>query len=268
VGIEFEGRNTMKRILIALFCLAGVAAAQTTAPRTEDHEWHQKVIDVKYADPGVLAKLLGDITGNSHDRVNAQRDLHAIAIGTYDPSFLTLAEVIVKRYDVPALASATSHQHGVEIVAHILLAGPKGSSGDALPADLEPVAKQLRSLFGYTDIRLLDSALILGRETKGAEVSGTLNGLAEGQKVPIRYVIQIRSISVEPRTEGNTVALERFKFAAILPYSTVPDKTEFMSLGFDTDLTLRGGQKVVVGKSHIGETKDALILVLSARVVD
>jgi hypothetical protein len=258
----------MKRILIALFCLAGIAAAQTIVPRPEGRQWFQKVIDVKYADPGVLAKLLGDIEGDVHDRVNAQRDLHAVAIGTYDPSFLKLAEEIIQRYDVPASASATSRQHGVEIVAHILLAGPKGSSGDALPAGLEPVAKQLRSVFGYTDIRLLDSALILGREAKGAEMSGTLNGLAEGQKVPIKYQIQIGRISVEPGAKGNTVALERFRFSALLPYSTVPDKTEFMSLGFDTDLNVREEQKVVVGKSHIGETKDALILVLSARVVE
>jgi hypothetical protein len=41
-----------------------------------------------------------------------------------------------------------------------------------------------------------------------------------------------------------------------------------MSLGFDTDLNLREGQKVVVGKSHIGAGNSALILVLSARVVE
>jgi hypothetical protein len=261
----------MKRILTALFCLAGFALAQTTAPPTEGEkrQWLQEVIDVKYADTNALAKLLGNMEqGGTPDRVTAQQDLHAISIGTYDPSFLKLAKEIIQRYDVPASASATSHQHGVEIVAHILLAGPKGSSGDALPADLEPVAKQLRSVFGYTDIRLLDSALILGREAKDTSVSGTLNGLAEGQRVPIRYQIQIRNISVEPGAKGNTVALERFRFAALLPYSTAPDKTEFMSLGFDTDLNLREGQKVVVGKSHIGAGNSALILVLSARVVE
>jgi hypothetical protein len=261
----------MKRILIALVCLAGFALAQTTAPPTEGEkrQWLQEVIDVKYADTNALAKLLGNMEqGGTPDRVTAQQDLHAISIGTYDPSFLKLAKEIIQRYDVPASASATSHQHGVEIVAHILLAGPKGSSGDALPADLEPVAKQLRSVFGYTDIRLLESSLILGREARESDVSGTLSGLAEGQKAPVIYQIQIRKISVEPGGKGNSIALGDFRFSVRLPYDTGSGKSEYMGFGFNTDLNVLEGQKVVVGKSHIGETKEALILVLSARVVE
>jgi hypothetical protein len=41
-----------------------------------------------------------------------------------------------------------------------------------------------------------------------------------------------------------------------------------MGLGFDTDLRIPEGQKVVVGKSHIGPGNEAMILVLSARVVE
>jgi hypothetical protein len=273
----------MKRILIALVCLAGFALAQTTEPPPEGEkrprpgQWLQKVIDVKYADTGPLAKVLANMEGDSHDRVNAQPELHAISIGTFDPSFLKLAEEIVKRYDVPQAKSSASHQYGVEIVAHILLAGPKGTSGDALPADLEPVAKQLRSVFGYADIRLLDSALILGRETKGSEVSGTLSGLIEGLKLeglktPSIYRLRVKNIRVEQGGKGNAVLLEDFRFSAKIPYETGAGpggfQYQFMDLGFDTDLNVLEGQKVVVGKSHIGETKEALILVLSARVVE
>jgi hypothetical protein len=221
----------MKRILTALFCLAGFALAQTTAPPTEGEkrQWLQAVIDVKYADTNALAKLLGNMAqGDADPRFNraiAQPDLHAISIGTYDPSFLKLAEEIVKRYDVPRAGPDLSHTHGVEIVAHILLAGPKGSSGDALPADLEPVAKQLRSVFGYTDIRLLDSALIRGRENKGSEVSGTLNGLIEelkmeGSKTPSIYRLRVKNIWVEQSGKGRSVLLEDFRFSTKIPYAT------------------------------------------------
>ena len=136
----------MKKILTALFCLAGIASAQTYQP-APDAKWVQKVIDVKYANTNALAQLLSGMQQTrTGDRVTAQLDLHAISVGSYDPAFLKLAEEIIQRYDVPNAAPAVaSHQYGVEIVAHILLAGPKGSSGDALPAELAPVATQLRS---------------------------------------------------------------------------------------------------------------------------
>jgi hypothetical protein len=262
----------MKRLLTALFCLAGLAAAQTATPSPGSEEkpkWVQKVIDLKYADPNALAKLLGNMQrGGNTGGVIAQPDLHAISIGTFDPSFMKLAEELIQRYDVPPAKPSAPHQYGVEIVAHILLAGPKGSSGDALPADLAPVAKQLRSVFGYTDIRLLDSALIRGREARSSEVTGTLGTLAEGQKAPAIYRIRIKKIGVEPGAKGNTVALEDFGFYPRIPYDSGQGQWQNMDLGFNTDLDVLEGQKVVVGKSHIGLGSDALIVVLSARVVE
>ena len=263
----------MKRIIAILLCAAGLAGAQTATPPPESVEkpkWIQKVIDLKYADPAPLSKLLGNMQqGGSPDRVIAQPDLHAISIGTYDPSFLKLAEEIIRRYDVPQAATViTGHQYGVEIVAHILLAGPKGSSGDALPADLAPVAKQLRSVFGYTDIRLLDSALIRGREGRSSDTSGTLGGVFEAMKTPTIYQMRINKIAVEPGGKGNAISLEGFKFGVRMPYEVGMGQYQFMDLGFNTDLNLLEGQKIVVGKSHVGQGNDALILVLSARVAE
>ncbi len=263
----------MKWILTALFCLTSLASGQngTTPPETAGKpKWIQKVIDLKYADANVLAKLLGNMEqGGSPDRVIAQGDLHAISIGTYDPSFVKLAEEIIQRYDVPpARGAVIPQQHGVEIVAHILLAAPKGSSGDALPADLAPVAKQLRSIFGYTDIRLLDSALIRGREARGSEVNGMLGALAEGVKAPTSYRMRIKSMRVEQDGNRNSVTLEGFTFSTRFQVETGQTQFQFMDVGFDTDLSIPEGQKVVVGKSRIGASNEALILVLSARVVE
>jgi hypothetical protein len=260
----------MKRMLIALFCLTGLALAQTAtpSPASEKPKWIQKVIDVKYADTIQLADLLGNMQqGGSPDRVKPQPQLHAISIGTYDPSFLKLAEEIIQRYDVPTAKTATGHQYGVEIVAHILLAAPKGASGDAVPADLEPVAKQLRSVFGYADIRLLDSALIRGREESGSEVTGILSELTEGVKMEVFYDIHVSKVRVEPGGKVNSIVLQGFRFRTRIPYQEGAG-VQFRDVGFDTDLSIAEGQKVVVGKSRAGMDNQSLILVLSARVVE
>ncbi len=265
----------MKRILVGLFCLAGLAAGQAAfapAKVAESPKWIQKVFDVKYADPNAIAKLLGSLPNNygpNLDRVVAQPELHAVSVGTTDPSFLKLAEDIIQRFDVPQAKPATaSQQRGVEIVASILLAGPKGSSGDALPADLAPVSKQLHAAFGYTDIRLLDSALIRGRENRTSDVTGTLDGLLGEKSGNQIYRIRIQKISVEPKGKGDAIGLEGFAFSARIPVDAGQNQYTYMELGFNTDLNLLEGQKVVVGKTRIGSTNQALILVLSARLVD
>jgi len=128
--------------------------------------------------------------------------------------------------------------------------------------------KQLRSVFGYTDIRLLDSSLIVGRENRSTEVSGTFGQFMEVPKIPTRYRVGIKNIWVSPSDKGNSVTLEGFRFDVVMPYEQSAGQYQSMDVGFNTELNVREGQQVVVGKSHIGTGTDALILVLSARVVD
>lgn len=194
----------MKRLLAILFCAAALGAAQTeatTAPAKaaeEQPKWLQKVFDLKYADPAVLADLLSYMVRAGYpDRIKAQPELHVISIGTYDPSFLQLAEEIVKRYDVPAQKPvAASLTPDIEVIAHILVASHKGVNGDAVPEDLSAVAKQLRSVFGYTDIKLLDSAVIRGRAGSRSELSGQFGDLIENYKQ--RDSLRISSCTLSP----------------------------------------------------------------------
>jgi hypothetical protein len=131
------------------------------------------------------------------------------------------------------------------------------------------VAKQLRSLFGYRDLKLMDTALIRTREGHVGDMSGSANGLSEGSKAPTDYQLWFKSAQVRAGEKGNLIELSDFHFKVRFAFETSPgSQLSFSNLGFSTDLSIADSQKVVVGKSKIGSADQALILVLSARVVD
>jgi hypothetical protein len=270
-----------------LFCCGTLGWAQDPAadkapaekPRSErlqivreDRPWLQKVIDVKYADVNALAKVIGNLTqGDADPRINralAQPDLHAIAIGTYDPTFLQFAEEVIKRYDVPGRAPSASRSHNIELVTYLLIASHKGAAGNALPADLDGVAKQLRGVFGYTDIKLLDGALTRSLEGHKSQTNGSINGIVEGGTMPADYQIFFEFSHVEQGEKRNSIVLHDFRFTSRVPYEYAPGKWNNAQVDFTTDLDIPEGQKVVVGKSNIGIDDKALVLVLTAHLVD
>ena len=57
------------------------------------------------------------------------------------------------------------------------------------------------------------------------------------------------------------------RFGARIPFGTAPN-FQFTESGFNADLDVREGQKVVVGKTGIGSSTEALILVVMAKVVE
>lgn len=266
----------MKRVCMILICCGALGFAQEPVAATEKKvqlgtaatekpKYLQSVIEVKNGEVKDLARLLESLAPGG-TRVNAHPDLKLISIGTYDPSFLQMAEEVVKRYDVARQVQPSKQARDIELVAYILIASPKGTAGDALPADLEGVAKQLRSLFGYRDLRLLDTALIRTLDSHGGDVSGSVAGLVEGLKVPSTYQLRFKTASsVQERTQ---IYLDDFHFSMRFPYeSGGQGQVSYSDVGFGTDIFMADSQKVVVGKSRIGGVDQALVLVLMARVV-
>jgi hypothetical protein len=81
------------------------------------------------------------------------------------------------------------------------------------------------------------------------------------------YVISVRSAVVNPAEKGAMIRLEGLRFNARVPTGT-PAAIQFQTVGVSTDLDVREGQKVVVGKSSIDGAAQSLFLVVTAKVVD
>jgi hypothetical protein len=266
----------MKRLFPLLF-LGGLLFAQDAPPP----KWQQKVFDLKYIDPRPLQNLLASLQVRSDTRVNANVDLKAVTVGTYEPNFIALAEELVTRYDKPN-SSARSSARNIELVVHMILAAPTGSAGAALPPDLDGVAKQLKAVFGYNDLHLMDTAVLRNREGRGGDFSGNAGKPDAGLPPGATSIYNIRykdtALTAE-QGKPNMIRLDELRFSMRIPYVTgtfqansgsplVNTQFQFSEVGFYTNLDIREGQKVVVGKNKIDSSDKALILVVSARAVD
>jgi hypothetical protein len=52
------------------------------------------------------------------------------------------------------------------------------------------------------------------------------------------------------------------------PDNSKPRSVQYRTIGLSSNMDIRDGQYVVVGKSGLGDSNDALVLVLTAKVVD
>lgn len=245
-------------------------AAPTKAAAPPARQRLQKVFDVKYADVNSLTSMLNDLRrGSSPDRVIPQPGLHAIAVEAYSTAFLQSAEELIRQYDVPPMN--VGQNHDFEIVAHILVAGRTPVAGEELPAALADVVKQLKDTFGYTDVKLVDSALAHSREGRDAFVKGNVSGLADGATQPSTYEMTHTLVRFEPGGKKGSIELYGFHFKMRLAYvsaSQTVSVTQWQDVAFQTDLNIPEGQFVVVGKSKVGTEDKSLVLVVNARAVE
>jgi hypothetical protein len=258
----------MKKWIGLILLCTGAGLAQDNAL-----VWKQRVFDMKYIDPRPMADLIGNMQKRGDSRVNANVPLRVVSVGTYEDGLIPLAEELVKRYDVPSANRPTLNPRNVELVTHLILAAPAGSSGTALPSDLDGVAKQLKAVFGYADLKLLDAVVLRTRE----ELEGAIDGNSGkfSPEVPdyinTRYTLNFKSLGVAQQDKANLIKIDRLRFNIRIPYalpSTGQPQYQFQEIGFMTNLDIREGQKVVVAKNKIDNSDKALILVVSAKVVD
>ena len=245
----------MIRLFFA-FCAAGALLCA----QTPEQKMTQRIFDVKYVDVRELANACS-VQGGVSVRPNEQFR----TISTFGPA--SVVEEIgecIKRYDTPKPA-ATSRD--IEIVATMMLLSPKGTAGEAVPADLEPVVKQLKAIFGFTDFRILETAILRNREGMKGETSGNASSPGGGQP-PLYYELRYFNSVVSKGERGTVIRLDDVRFNMRAPLPQSGGGSGFINVGFNTSLDIREGQKVVVGKAKIDGSDSALVLVISARAVE
>ena len=240
------------------------------AKRPEARPWVQRVFDVKYADVDSLTRMLkGTSPSTSQDHIEGLPALHAIAVGAYNPATLTRAEELITRFDVPQMSVAQNHDF--EIVAYFLLAGQ--GPGDPIPKDLEAVAKQLSTAYGYQDLKLLDSSLVRSREGREAAAKGALAALGAGASpvgsasAAAKYEWSVKMTRLEPGAKRSAVVLYGFHFVLKAPVQTA-GQTDWQEFSSDSDLSIVDGEKTVALKSRIGSEDKTVIVVMTARVLE
>lgn len=246
-------------MLIALVCGAGIYAQSTPGEARV-----QRVISVKNGNLNGILRTLNALLPNTSMLATSSDNEHLILSGPKDA--VSVFEEIVRQLDVAPVA-----KKNIETTVYMVVASAQSASGAAMPAELDPVVKQLKGVFNYKGFRLLDSFVLRSRDTEKAVTNGFLTpldtALPAGTK--INYQFQYNRASLDGSETNRVIRYDGLKLNIRVPIAGVGSQFSYMDAGISTDVDVPEGKRVVVGKTSAVEGADsALILVISAKVVD
>lgn len=233
--------------------IAPTAPAADVAP---EKGLRSRIFAVAHRDPDALVRVLRPLGSGAHGAViSADSTFGTISVRDF-PENLAVIEEAIKRLDV-----AESPRADVDLKIHVLLASNRAEAKASVPEDLREVVAALRGTLLYKSYTLVTTFAERVRDRARAVSASGVAALPgpEGKEGPaIQIECEAHGLTIEPGPTG-TVRLENFSLSA------------FGLHGFSgrasvrTDLTLRPGEKVVVGTSSLGD--QGLVVVVSASVV-
>jgi hypothetical protein len=223
--------------------------------------WVTKIFTVKYADVFELSQPLRVFSA----QVIPNRDLKVLAVSCA-PDTMPAIEDVIKRLDLPPASSKN-----IELTVYLLNASEQAVSSQGVPPDLQGVVDQLKGIFPYKGFRLSESMVIRVRDGQGGSVSGIAPATSEGYK--IFYNFEFRTANITEGADGRTIRLNHLKLGAKVPLllpgpAEKSSNVQYQNTGIETDVDVRDGKKVVVGKANTDGSSGAMILVVTAKIVD
>jgi hypothetical protein len=207
--------------------------------------------------PGEVVRVVGVKNGDaSNIYYNLARIFPGISIVGNNlivrgqPAVVDTMEDAIKKLDVPSPEAQPARN--VELTVQLLLGSAQEVPDAKVPADLESTVRQLRSLFPYKSYRVRDTWVLRGRENErqGFNFAGVLPGTEQ------RLQLRVQQVRIAPGGAPHTITLQNLN-ASFNNGSSI-----------DTSLDAREGQKTVVGKSNLLNSEDAIIFVITPRVLE
>jgi|GEM_PF-319334 len=246
-------------------------ATPTPSPRgpeyVEEKGFKTKIIEIKYRDPNGVRQVIANLgSGFKGAVISSNNDFRTLTIRDF-PENIAVIEEAVKRLDAPASAHPD-----IELHIHVIIASSTPTSTEELPAELTDVVKQLQGTLRYKSYGVMASSVHRASEG-GQGVSN--NGVAESKLFnvstpggnPIFYQYVLSPLSVRDGVGGASIEIGRFQFSMRIPLNLggATTQIQYDNVGFNTPVTIRENEKVVVGTTTMGDK--GLIVVVTAKIL-
>ena len=260
--------------LVALAAPAALGQSQQTQQQSsaDDHYvtakmFQNRVFEIKNRDPQSLIRVLAPLGSGFRGAImSANADFRTITVRDF-PENLAVVEEAIRRFDQPEPA-----RPGIEFRVHFLIASNDAAGSAGLPAELGEVARQLQQSLGYKSFSLLGAQVLRSKEGGGlTQNKGVadlkLPGDTPAGKNPVFYSYYIRGVKLESiSATASKVLAEDFNLQLRVPLSLSGDgKITYQDIGFQSPVSMREGERVVVGTTTIADK--SVVVVLSASTV-
>ena len=254
--------------IVGLFAVGLGSAAQTPTPPPAPAEptyvthkdFRSKMFFLKHRDPRDVARSLYALrSGAKGTELNANKDSGTLSVRDF-PENIAAIEEALKRLDTPEPT-----RRDVEFHIHVLFASNSPVLGSDYPEELRDVIGALKSTLNYRSYTLAASLVQRAQDgtqwINGAGATEIQIAEAKGEKrtLPMPFKLQIESVKVESPASGPAIIkLEHFDFG----FNSVPAE---WAARIRSDLSLKDGEKVVVGTSTLKDR--GIVLVLTAHLL-
>ncbi len=174
-------------------------------------------------------------------------------------------EELLKKIDLPPL--------NLEFTFELISGSKSAGKSTDLPVALGGVAKEMKSLFGFQSVTLIDTTTIRMQDGKDSYANGVLPSVLTADANPPKaaYSINIRQAGSNGTKGSRLVRIAELRFNAKIPFSSsFGANTQFLfsEMGIQTGLDMKEGQRVVVGKVGMDSGSNPFFLVVSCKVVE
>ena len=258
-------------ISICLPVCAQQQIPQANQPKEPDYVtstgFKGKIFELKHRNPEELMQVIGPLSsGFKGARLSPSKDNKTITVRDFPENIASMEEAI-KRLDVPLPPRPNSTSPpvpaDVEVTAYILIASNSEATGTSYPPSLKEVITQLQITLNYKGYVLL-APIVQRTRSDGGSVQSNGTATLAGTSLSANYRFSIGSIRLEESENPAT----RFRLQTLqfrLAGASGEDQRALGEADINTGLTIRDGEKVVVGTASLKDK--GLILVLTARVI-
>lgn len=152
---------------------------------------------------------------------------------------------------------------------YLVIASPTSAQGSVLPKELEPAVNQVSSIMAYKSFRLFDAVIMRASQDSAGDVRGILPMSQQTFAAGGNFRFAVGRVELTPGTPANLLRLNNFNLSVSISHGLDREgKEKFQTVSMGTTIDMKEGQKVVVGKANIDGNENALLVILTAQVVD
>ncbi len=238
-------------VLLSFILLLGLASGINATQKTERPELRKEVVKINYIDARSAVTILNPYTSRN-GKIQLVRESNMLIIEDI-PEMVEKILSILKEIDIKPL----DLQFTVDLIIGSLSGEGSGERAQTKPAERlksDPLMKELTRVLAYEFFEKLDSTLIKVQDnSRSTQRMG-------GEGLTFRLDLQPRYIK-EENSESMRVELRLTKD------SYKSDGTLISLTLIDTTISLKSGERSVVGVSKLNGGDEALILILSGKVL-
>jgi hypothetical protein len=232
----------------------------------EEKGFKGRVFEIKHRDPLSLQSALRPLASGFKGATMAiNSEFKTLTVRDF-PENIAAIEEALKRLDTPE-----APRPSIQLKVYVLIASntPTGGATGELPAELGDVIKSLQTTLKYKNYSLMTSEILSTREGPGGinnqgVAESKLFNVATPNSNPIFYSYSVNPINVDRDPSGSTtVQIGSFSFSMRIPLN-LSSNIVYENVGFRSPVSVREGEKVVVGTTTMGDK--GLVVVLSTNV--